>query len=108
MPRTQSIVLHIASMANKQMSLSHSRHLQCYLKIRYIRGALRSGYARMRNAQCNNSEDNLFLIKSVYMLSAQLIDRGGFRNFRKGGRKPNSRKRALECDFSVPLSVIFL
>ena len=43
------------------MSLSHSRHLQCYLKIRFIHGALRSGYATMRNAQCNNSEDNLFL-----------------------------------------------
>ena len=52
MPRPQSIVVHIASMAGTRMSLSHSRHLQCYLKIRYIHGALRSGYATMRNAQC--------------------------------------------------------
>ena len=36
------------------------RQLQCYLKIRYINGALRSGYTTMCNAQCNNSEDNLF------------------------------------------------
>ena len=50
-------------MANTRMSLFHSRHLQWYLKIRYIHGALRSGYAAMRNArQCNNSEDNLFWI----------------------------------------------
>ena len=41
-----------ASMANTRMLLSHSRHLQCYLKIRYIHGALRSGYTTMRNAQC--------------------------------------------------------
>ena len=45
MPRPQSIVVHIASMANTRTSLSHSWHLQCYLKIRYIHGALRSGYA---------------------------------------------------------------
>ena len=60
MPRPQSIVVNIASNANTRMSLSHSRHLQCYLKTRYIHGALRSGYATMRNAQCNNSDDNLF------------------------------------------------
>ena len=60
MPRPQSIVLHIASMANTRMSLSHSRYLQYYLKIRYIHGALRSGYATIRNAQCTNSVDNLF------------------------------------------------
>ena len=29
-------MVHIASMANTRMSLSHSRHLQCYLEIRYI------------------------------------------------------------------------
>ena len=50
MTRLQSIVVHIASMANTRMSLSHCRYLQCYLKIRYIHGALRSGYATMRNA----------------------------------------------------------
>ena len=66
MPRPQSIVFHIASMANTRMSLSHSRYLQCYLKIRYIHGALRSGYATIGNAQCNNSEDNLFLIRCIY------------------------------------------
>ena len=60
MPRPQSILFHIASIANTRMSLSHSRYLECYLKIRYIHGALRSGYATIRNAQCNNSEDNLF------------------------------------------------
>ena len=60
MQRPQSIVVHIAFMANARMLLSHSRHLQCYLKIRYIHGALWSGYATMRSAQCNNSEDNLF------------------------------------------------
>ena len=50
MPRPQSIVVHIASMANARTSLSYSRQLQCYLKIRYIHGALRSGYATMHNA----------------------------------------------------------
>ena len=60
MPRPQSILFHIASMANTRMSLFHNRYLQCYLKIRYIHGALRSGYATIRNAQCNNSEDNHF------------------------------------------------
>ena len=53
-------MVHIASMATTRMLLSHSGHLQCYLKIRYIHGALRSGYATMRNAQCNNSQDHLF------------------------------------------------
>ena len=65
MSRPLSIVVNIASIANTRMSLSHSRHLQCYLKIRYIHGALRSGYATMRNAQCNNSEDNLFWIRCI-------------------------------------------
>ena len=60
MQRPQGIVFHIAYMANTRMLLPHGRYLQCYLKIRYIRGALWSGYARVRNAQCNNSEDNLF------------------------------------------------
>ena len=41
------------------------RQLQCYLKIRYINGALRSGYTTMCNAQCNNSEDNLFWIRCI-------------------------------------------
>ena len=49
-PRLQSIVVHIASMANTRMSLSHSRHLQVYLKICYIHGVLWSGYATMHNA----------------------------------------------------------
>ena len=39
MPRPQSIVFHIASMANTRKSLSHSRYLQCCLKFRYIHGA---------------------------------------------------------------------
>ena len=60
MTRPQSIVFHNASMANTRMSLSHSKYLQRYLKIRCIHGALRSEYATIRNAQCNNSEDNLF------------------------------------------------
>ena len=60
MPRPQSIVVHIASIANTRMSLSHSWRLQRYLEIRYIHGALRSRYATIRYAQCNNSEDNLF------------------------------------------------
>ena len=70
MPRPQRIVVHIASIVNTRMSLSHSRNLQCYLKIVYIHGALRSGYATMRNAQCamhnaqcNNSKDNVFWIR---------------------------------------------
>ena len=54
-PRAQSIVVHIASMATARMSLSHSRQLQCYLKIRYIHGALRSGYATMHNATIQNT-----------------------------------------------------
>ena len=36
-------------MANTRMPLSRSRHLQCYLKIRYIHGALRRV---CNNAQC--------------------------------------------------------
>ena len=68
MPRPQSIAVNIASIANTRMSLSHSRHLQCYLKTRYIHGALRSGYATMRNAQCNNSDDNLFWIRCIRTL----------------------------------------
>ena len=35
------------------------------VQIRYIHGALQSGYATMRNAQCNNSENNLFWIRSI-------------------------------------------
>ena len=50
MARPQSIVVNIASTANTRMSLSHSRHLQRYLKICYTHGALRSGYATMHNA----------------------------------------------------------
>ena len=61
----KAIVVHIASIANTRMSLSHSRHLQCYFKMRYIHGALRSGYATMRNAQCNNLQDNLFLSRCI-------------------------------------------
>ena len=41
--------------------------LQCFavlacnnIQIRYIHGALRSGYVTMHNAQCNNSKDNIF------------------------------------------------
>ena len=68
MPRPQSIVVQIASMANTRMLLSHSWHLQCHLKMRYIHGALRSGYATKRNAQCINSEDNLFF-NYVYKLA---------------------------------------
>ena len=67
MPRPQSNVIHISSMASTRMSLSHRRYLQCYFKICYIHGALRSGYATIRNAQCNNSEDNLFLIRCIQM-----------------------------------------
>ena len=39
-------------MANTRMSLSHSRYLQCYLKIRYIHDALRLGMQQcaMHNA----------------------------------------------------------
>ena len=66
MPRPQSIPFHIASMANTQMSLSHSRYLQCYLKIRYIHGALRvlgmQHYA-MHNATIQ--KDNLFWIRCI-------------------------------------------
>ena len=65
MPRPQTIVFHIASVANTRMSLSHSRYLQCYLNIRYIHGALWSRYATIHNAQCNNSEDNLFWIRCI-------------------------------------------
>ena len=75
MPRPQSIVVHIASMANIRMSLSHSRHLQCYLEIRYIHGALQPGYAKMRNAQCINSEDNLFWIRCMNDVAVKNISR---------------------------------
>ena len=62
MARPQSIVVHIGSMANTgtRMSLSHSWYLQWYSKICYFHGVFRSGYATMRNAQRNKSEDNLF------------------------------------------------
>ena len=79
MPRPQNIMVHIASMANTRMSLSHSRRLQCYLKTRYIHGALRSGYATMRNEQCNNSEDNLYWIR--YIRKGQLA--GVFLKFKQ-------------------------
>ena len=69
MTRPQNIVVHIASMANTRMSLSHSRYLQCYLKNRYNHGALRSGFATTCNAQCNNSEDNFFLIRCIHKWS---------------------------------------
>ena len=49
MPRQQSNVVHIAFIAITRMSLSISMHLQCYLKIRFIHCALRSGYATMHN-----------------------------------------------------------
>ena len=62
----QDYKVHIASLVNTCMSMPHSRHVQCYLKIRYILGGLRSGYITMRNAQCSNSEDNLFLIRCMY------------------------------------------
>ena len=51
MPRPQSIVVHIASLANTRIPLSHSRYLQCYLKIRCIHGALRLGM--QQRAMCN-------------------------------------------------------
>ena len=35
------------------------------VQIRYIQGALRAGYATMRNAQCSNSEDNLFWVRCI-------------------------------------------
>ena len=35
------------------------------VQTRYIHGALQSGYATMRNAQCSNSEDNLFWIRCI-------------------------------------------
>ena len=37
-----------------------SSQVKCATYLYEIHGALRSGYATMRNAQCNNSEDNLF------------------------------------------------
>ena len=58
-------MVHIVSMAKARMSQSPNRHLQSSLEIRYIHGALRSGYATLRNAQCNNSEDILFLIRCI-------------------------------------------
>ena len=61
MPRPQNIVVHIASMANTRISLSHSMYLQCYLKLCYIHGALRSEYATMRNAQMQQFRRQPFL-----------------------------------------------
>ena len=52
--------VHCCMTRPQSMLLSLSGYLQCYLKIRYIHGALRSGYAKMRHAHRNNSEDNLF------------------------------------------------
>ena len=66
MRRPQSIVFQIASIANTRMSLSHSRYLQCYLKICYIHGALWSGYTTIRNTQCRNSVDNLSWIRCIF------------------------------------------
>ena len=52
MTRPQSIVVHIASIANTRMSLSHMLVPAMQFKNRYIHGALRSGYATsaMHNA----------------------------------------------------------
>ena len=52
MPRPQGIVVHIASMAKTRMSLSYSRHRQCYLKIRYtmVRCGLGMQQCAMHNA----------------------------------------------------------
>ena len=76
MPRPQRIVVHIASMSKTRMSPSHSRHPQCYLKIHYINGTLRSRYTTLRNAQCNNSEDNLFKL-GVYVAALIQFFYGG-------------------------------
>ena len=88
MPRPQIIVFHIASMANTRMPLSHSRYLQCYLKIRYIHGALRSGYATIHNAQCNNSEDALFLIRCIQMV---FTSTDGIHRIHNGAQTTKSR-----------------
>ena len=49
-------MVHLVSMVNTRMSLSYSRHLQCYLKIRYIHGAFRSKYATM------SITNNIFIV----------------------------------------------
>ena len=74
-------MVHSASMATTRMSLSHSSYLQCCLKIRYIHGALRSGYKTMNNAQCNNAtiQRTTFFELGVYRrgdvgISSNLID----------------------------------
>ena len=58
---------------HKCRCLMHSRYLQCYLKIRYIHGALQSWYVTIRNARCNNSEDNLFWIRCIHNLQGGLF-----------------------------------
>ena len=52
------------------MSLSHSRQLQCYLKICYIHGALRSGYATMHNATIQKTT---FFELDVYILHERKV-----------------------------------
>ena len=63
MRQRQSCISHGS---NVEQNALRSWHAGSNVQIRYIHGALRSGYATMRNAQCNNSEDNLFEL-SVYM-----------------------------------------
>ena len=83
-------MVHIASMANTRMSLPHSRHLQCYLKIRYIHGALRSGYATMRDATIQKttffeiavSVCHMYVCVSMYLLHGRLISRAVTGQFR--------------------------
>ena len=77
MPRPQSILFILLPWLIHECRclIVGTRYLHCYLKIRYIHGALRSGYATIRNAQCNNSEDNLFLIRWILTLK---LAGGGF------------------------------
>ena len=46
---------------------------QSLSQIRYIH-VLPSGYATMRNAQWNNSEDNLFLIRCIYFVTLSVYN----------------------------------
>ena len=55
MPRPQSSVVHIASMANTRMSLSHSRHLQCYLKINFVTSMVHCGLRIQQRAIMHNA-----------------------------------------------------
>ena len=59
------IVFHIASMANTRMSLSHSRYLQCYFKIRYIHDALRPGYATIRNVTVQPGDVGILTLEGI-------------------------------------------